>query len=324
MRGLEIETRNGARSNRAGPVRFKVVPRVPNSQADRYRTPDKPKSRQQPQRSPRSKNRSQPKQPTRRNHSRDRIDIHQRKRQTLDDVTTYRVVSVRDLVEQRFGGNAFAARNGINALKKEGMLHEHTVRLKSNKTFKVLYATEKGRRKAWGSRENKDQRYWSGLAKPAEIRHDSTVYRAARSEIAKLEKSGSRVKRVQLDYELKSQVSKASEQARAKDGNKAAVDARIEAAKQMNLPVDSNGKIHYPDARIEYEKEQGGHGRVDVEVTSDNYRNSSIQAKLSAGFKLYANSGSAQRRISSALGTKDSKNGRSGSGANRDEELFEL
>ena len=324
MRGLEIESRNGARSNRAGPVRFKVVPRIPDSQDDRTRTRGKPKSRQQPQRSPRSKNRSPREQPTRRNRTRDRIDIHQRKRQALDDVATYRVVSVRDLVEQRFGGNAFAARKGINALKNEGLLHEHTARVKSGKSFKVLFASQKGRHKAWGNRENKDQRYWSGLAKPSEISHDSTVYRAARSEIAKLDKSDARVKRVQLDYELKSQVSKIAERTRARDGDEAAFDAKIEAANQMNLPVDSDGKIHYPDARIEYENEQGSPGRVDVEVTTDSYRSNGLQAKLSAGFKLYANGSSAKRQLSSALGIKDSKNSSRGGGAIRDEELFEL
>jgi len=324
MRGRDIEPRSGARSDRAGPVHFKVVPRVHSSQSDRTPDRNKPKSLQQPRRSTRSVNRAPRQRPSRRSLSRDRISIHQRKRQTLDDVATYRVASVRDVIDQRFGGNAFAGRKGIDALKEDGWLHEHTVRVKSGKSFKVLFASQKGRHRAWGNRQHDQQRYWSGLAKPSEIRHDSTVYRAARSEIAKLEKSGSSVKRVQLDYELKSQVSKIAERTRARDGDEAAFDAKIEAAKQMSLPVDSNGKIHYPDARIEYEKEQGGHGRVDVEVTSDNYRNSSIQAKLSAGFKLYANSGSAQRRISSALGTKDSKNGRSGSGANRDEELFEL
>ena len=70
--------------------------------------------------------------------------------------------------------------------------------------------------------------------------------------------------------------------------------AKIEAAKQMNLTTDEDGKIHYPDARIEYENEQGSPGRVDVEVTSDNYRNKSLQAKLSAGFKMYANGSAAK------------------------------
>ena len=325
MRGLEIEARSGARSERAGPLRFKTVPRIPSSQGDRNRTPNKPKARPHPQRSRRSKNRPQRQRPSRRDLTRDRIDFPQRKRQALDDIATYRVVSVRDLVEQRFGGNAFAARKGIDALKNDGLLKEHTVRVKSGKTFQVLFASQKGRHKAWGNRKHISQRYWSGLAKPSEIRHDATVYRAARSEIAKLEKSGASVKRVQLDYELKSQVSKIAERSRAKNGNDAAFLAKIEAAKQMHLSTDEAGKIHYPDARIEYENEQGSPGRVDVEVTSDNYRSKSLQAKLSAGFKMYANGSSAKRQLSSALGLNEPKSGGGGrGGANRDEELFEL
>ena len=325
MRGLEIEARSGARSERAGPLRFKTVPRVPSSQDDRNRTPGKPKARPHPQRSRRSRNRPQRQRPSRRNLTRDRIDFPQRKRQALDDIATYRVVSVRDLVEHRFGGNAFAARKGIDALKNDGLLCEHTIRVKSGKTFQVLFASQKGRHKAWGNRKHSSQRYWSGLAKPSEIRHDATVYRAARSEIAKLEKSGSSVKRIQLDYELKSQVSKIAERSRVKNGNDAAFLAKIEAAKQMHLSTDEAGKIHYPDARIEYENEQGSPGRVDVEVTSDNYRSKSLQAKISAGFKMYANGSASQRRISSALGLNESKSGGGGrGGANRDEELFEL
>ena len=324
MRGLEIEARSGARSERAGPLRFKTVPRVPSSQDDRNRTPGKPKARPHPQRSRRSRNRPQRQRPSRRNLTRDRIDFPQRKRQALDDIATYRVVSVRDLVEHRFGGNAFAARKGIDALKNDGLLCEHTVRVKSGKTFQVLFASQKGRHKAWGNRKHSSQRYWSSLAKPSEIRHDATVYRAARSEIAKLEKSGSTVKRIQLDYEMKARVSKVAERSRVKNGNDAAFLAKIEAAKQMHLSTDEAGKIHYPDARIEYENEQGSPGRVDVEVTSDNYRSKSLQAKISAGFKLYANGSASQRRISSALGLNESKSGGGGRGSNRDEELFEL
>ena len=325
MRGLEIEARSGARSQRAGPLRFKTVPRVPSSQDDRNRTPGKPKARPHPQHAPRSKNRPQRQLPSRRKRTRDRIDFPQRKRQALDDIATYRVVSVRDLVEHRFGGNAFAARKGIDALKQDGFLEEHTVRVKRGKTFQVLFASQKGRHKAWGNRKHSSQRYWSGLAKPSEIRHDATVYRAARSEIAKLEKAGSTVKRIQLDYEMKSRVSKVAERSRVKNGNEAAFLAKIEAAKQMHLSTDEDGKIHYPDARIEYENEQGSPGRVDVEVTSDNYRSKSLQAKLSAGFKMYANGQGAKRQLSSALGLREPKSGGGGrGGANRDEELFEL
>ena len=325
MRGRDIEARSGARSGRAGPVRFKPVPLSPGSQDDRSRTPRKPKSRQQSARSRRSSNRTLRQRPSRRNRTRDRIDFEQRKRQALDDIATYRVVSVKDLVEERFGGNAFAARKGIDALKESGLVHEHTVRVKSGKTFRVLFASQNGRRQAWGKRKNNDQRYWCGLAKSSEIRHDATVYRAVRSEIAKLEKSGASIKRIQLDYELKARVAKVAEKARSKDGGEAAFLAKIEAAKQLNLPTDRDGTIHYPDARVEYEDTQGNIGRVDVEVTSGNYRSKSLQAKLSAGFKMYANGRSARRQLSSALGIREPKSGgRGGGGANRDEELFEL
>ena len=101
--------------------------------------------------------------------------------------------------------------------------------------------------------------------------------------------------------------------------------AKIAAAQEINLPIDKNGKIHYPDARIEYEDSQGNIGRVDVEVTSGNYRNKSLQAKIGAGFKLYANGSSAAKRINSALGIREPKSSGGGKGSpHRDEELFEL
>ncbi len=324
MRGREVEARSGARSRRAGPVRFKTIPREPGSPSDRAREPGKPKTHQRSARNRHSENRSGRRRENRRSRIREQIDFDQRKRNALDDVATYRVVSVRDLVEQRFGGNAFAARKGIDALKKDGLLEEHTIRAKNGKSFRVLTATNQGRRKAWGSRKHDQQRYWSSLAKPAEIRHDTAVYRAARSEIAKLDKAGATVKRIQLDYEMKARVAKIAEEARAGAGHKAAHAAKLEAAEQMNLAVDEHGKVHYPDARIEYQDQEGGSGRVDVEVTSGNYRSKSLQAKLAAGFKMYANGLAAKRRLSSALDLKEPKSGSRGGGANRDEELFEL
>ena len=324
MRGRDVEARSGARSRRAGPVRFKTVSRQADRTSDHARDHGKPKTLQPSSRSRRSKDQPHRHRSGRRTRTRERIDFDQRKRNALDDVATYRVVSVRDLVEQRFGGNAFAARKGIAALKKDGLLEEHTIRVKSGKTFRVLTATNQGRRKAWGSRKHNQQRYWDGLAKPSEIRHDTTVYRAARSEIAMLEKSGATVKRIQLDYEMKARVAKIAEKARAKQGEKAAHAAKLEAAQQMNLAVDEQGKVHYPDAHIEYEDQKGAAGRVDVEVTSGNYRSKSLQSKMAAGFKMYANGTAAKRLLSSALGIKEPKSGGRGGGSNRDEELFEL
>ena len=254
---------------------------------------------------------------------RERISFDERKRQAVTDVATYRVVSVRDLVDERFGGNAFAARKGIDALKRKGLLKEDTVSLKSGKTFKVLTATDKGLQQARDHSPGSKQRYFSGLVKPRELRHDAAVYRAARNEIAELERNGAKVKRIRLDHELKSQVAKATERARAKGGREAAQKAKIEAAEALHLPVDQQEKVHYPDAQIEYEDARGDTGRVNVEVASSEYRNKDIQPKAAAGFALHANGRAAGRRLASAL-DPDRGGKRGGGGGRKDEELFEL
>ena len=259
-----------------------------------------------------------------REQGRERIDIEERKRRAVDDVATYRVVGVRDLIDERFGGNAFAARKAIDALKREGKLEEHAVKFRSGKSFKVLTATGQGRREARERTANSRQRHWAGAVKPVEQRHDAAVYRAARTEIAALEKDGCRIKRIELDYEMKGRVARASERARAKDGKKAAEKAKRAEAEKIGLPVDKKGHVSYPDARIEYENEQGESGRVSIEVTSDGYRSKDIQAKAAAGFALYANGRSAMNKLASALRSGESKRGGGGSGGRKDDELFEL
>ena len=152
MRGRDLEERNGARSTQAGPVRFNRVIRNPQQQENPNRTPHKTKSTPQRNRNRRSPDRTPRRRPSRRDQKRDRVDFEQRNRNALADISTYRVVSFRDLIDQRYGGNAFAASKGIKSLKQQGLVHEHTFELKAGKSFKVLYASEQGRRKAWGNR----------------------------------------------------------------------------------------------------------------------------------------------------------------------------
>ena len=254
---------------------------------------------------------------------RERIPFDERKRRAVTDVAAYRVVSVKDLVEERFGGNAFAARKGIEGLKREGLLREDRVQLPSGKSFKVLTATEKGRRQAQDRSPGGGQRYFSGLVKPAELRHDAAVYRAARTEIAKLEKDGAKVKRVRLDYELKSRVARATERARARSGREAAEKAKLRAARELHLPVDGQDRVSYPDAQIEYTDARGEAGRVSVEVTSGTYRDREIQGKAAAGFALHANGRAAGRRLAAALDSGGGKRG-GGGGGRKDDELFDL
>ena len=131
------------------------------------------------------------------------------------------------------------------------------------------------------------------------------------------------MKRIRLDYELKSHVARATERARSRNGREAAQKAKVEAAKALHLPVDQHEKVHYPDAQIEYENEMGEIGRVNVEVTSGNYRGEHIQPKAASGFALHANGRAAGRRLASAL-DPDRGGKRGGGGRRKDEELFEL
>ena len=341
MRGLEIETRSEARfkvarlvrgkrldaeaqdgaRTEAGPVRAKPLRRERRNETRQYHI-DQPIERGK---------RAREKDP-----DRERISFAERKRQAVIDVATYRIVSVKDLVDERFGGNAFAARKGIDQLKRAGLLAEDTVHLPSGKGFKVLTATAKGLQHAREHSPGSKQRYWAGLVKPAERRHDAAVYRAARNEIAELERNGAKVKRIRIDYELKSQVARATERARARRGREAAQKAKVAAAKSMDLPVDENGRVHYPDAQIEYEDAMGEMGRVNVEVTSGNYRGEHIHPKAAAGFSLHANGQAAARKVAAAFGNgagqraagavdpeRGGKRG-GGGGGPKDDELFEL
>ena len=340
MRGLEIERSSEPRFKVSRLVRGKRIDAGPQDGARTDAGPvrGKPlehKRRKETGRSSIDRSIERGQRARQKDPDRERIPFAERKRQAVTDVATYRVVSVRDLVDERFGGNTFAARRGIDELKRQGLLKEDTVQLKSGKSFKVLTATDKGRQQAGEHNPGSAQRYWAGLVKPAELRHDAAVYRAARNEIRELELNGAKVKRIRIDHEMKSEVARATERARAKAGREAAQKAKAEAAEALALPVDKKGRVHYPDAQIEFENEMGDTGRVNVEVTSGEYRGRDIRAKAAAGFSLHANGQAAGRKAAAAFGNgagrraaaaldpeRDGKRG--GGGGRKDDELFEL
>ncbi len=314
MRGLEIEARSEGRLQVAEPARGKRLDQEAQGGARTEAGPVRERSHEQPEA---RGNRAREQDPRR-----ERVSFEDRKRQAVTDVATYRVVSVKDLVEERFGGNAFAARRGIEQLKRKGLLKERTVQVGRGKSFKVLTATKQGVEQARENDPGGPQRYFSGLVKPNELRHDTAVYRASRAEISKIEQQGGTVTRVRLDYELKSRVARASERARARQGDEEARQARMAAARELELPVDEQGRVSYPDAQIEYTDEQGMSGRVDVEVTSGHYCSRDIQAKAAAGFALHANGRQAARRLALSLDPEGSQRG--GGGPRRNDDLLEI
>ena len=241
----------------------------------------------------------------------------ERMRDAIADVGLYRAVSYRDLSDRYFDGHPFTTRRLVTQMTQAGLIEEHQASGPHGNTFTVLTATQRGKdaahRAAVATGHAAEQRTWSGIVKPAELSHDTAVYRAALDERARIEAEGGRVTRVRLDAELKSRVATATEQARAERGDRAADAARIEAARELGLPVE-DGRVLYPDAQLDIEDRDGRSGRVHVEIASDHYHAAAIAAKAAAGFAMHGSSRSATRNIGRALGRAAARETDSGPG----------
>ena len=228
----------------------------------------------------------------------------ERTRDAIADVGLYRAVSYTDLSKQHFDGHRFATRRLVTQMTHAGLIEEHEARGPAGTPFTVLTATARGKDAAYRAAVDAghvpEQQTWSGMVKPAELSHDTAVYRAATVERARIEAVGGRVVRVRLDAELKSLVATATEKARAAGGRRVADKARQTAAQELGLPVE-DGRVLYPDAQLDIEDSEGRSGRVNVEIASDHYHAAAIAAKAGAGFAMHGSSRSATRKIARAL-----------------------
>ena len=238
---------------------------------------------------------------------------------SLVDVAIHRGVASRDIVKEQFGGHPFAGRRGIDNLKNAGLVEEHELRSTSGPTTRVLTATPAGRQLAgqaaaargWSA----DQRTWAGLGKAADLKHDLALYQAVALARAQLEERGLHVRRLRLDAEMRSHVAQRVEAVRARDGRAEADALRRQLAADLHLPVDeTTGGILYPDAQLEYSLQADGpiEGRVNIEITTENYSKAAIAAKSAAGFALYPAGAKAARHLNSTLGGLSAPSGGAG------------
>ena len=233
----------------------------------------------------------------------------------------YRAVSYTDLSEQHYDNHPYVTRRAVTRMVRAGLMEEHEATGPQGNPFTVLTATARGRdaahRAALDAGHVPEQETWTGLVKPAELSHDTAVYRAALDERARIEAEGGRVVRVRLDAELKSLVATATETARAEGGDRAAETAKAAAAQELGLPM-TDGHVMYPDAQLDIEDRDGIGGRVNVEIASDHYHAAAIAAKAGAGFALHGSSRSATRKIARALARETDSGPGGGSGPGRD------
>ena len=217
--------------------------------------------------------------------------VGERKRAATADVGMYRAVSYQDLSDTHFDGHPYATRRAVDQMVRRGLVREHQAEGPRGGTYTVLTATPAGARSAQRAARDAGQQTWSGIVKPAELSHDTAVYRAAMHEHDRIEAGGGRVTRVRIDAELKQHVARATETA-------------------LGLPVHED-RVRYPDAQLEIEDREGRSGRVNVEIASEHYHAGAIAAKAGAGFAMHGSSGRAMRNIARAIG----RSGGSGGGA---------
>ena len=255
------------------------------------------------------------------------ISFRDRSERALADVGIYGCVSFRDVAEAHFGGHPYTTRRAVNAWIREGLAKESTARGPKGRPFKVLTLTRKGaaaiRGLAAGQGLDPGQRIRSTTRlQQSQLAHDTAIYRACGIERRRLLDQGATIRRVRLDGELKSAVARRSESARVRDGRRAADAERHRVARELELPIDAEGRVLYPDAQIEYVDAEGRSGRVNVEVASGHYRQGSIRAKAAAGFRMHAN-GPAGRKVLRALGLGEDRGSIRGP-AERDPAAIEL
>jgi len=209
---------------------------------------------------------------------------------TLTEVGKFRVINQEDFAELAYAGNHSRLENDVRNLIQQGLLERRETSPFKKQSRQVLTLTKRGRQLI---RENEfvpdDQAIYSGLVKPKEADHDSALYRLYQKAAAEIEGQGGKILRVQLDYELKEQLYR-------KLGRRAKMHDRTEAfhlkngfAQQLYLPV-INGRVSFPDLRIEYTTQEMEIARVDLELATGHYHAGHLAEKARAGFQIYARS----------------------------------
>ena len=223
------------------------------------------------------------------------LRLHREEKTLLGEAGRFRVISVKDAARAIYAGDERALRSDLRFLESRDLISVDIVnarrdgRSRSVERIEVITLTRAGEKLArLNSDFSSDQKFYHGLVKPREAEHDVQIYRAYRKEWQKIEKEGGSNPRVLLDFELKSQVQKAIHAARKAEPERDMNEVKQQVAAEQQLPF-VDGQIQIPDARIEYELDQGSRtGFSDIEVVTAAYRPGHLRAKAQSDFQTYA------------------------------------
>ena len=122
------------------------------------------------------------------------------------------------------------------------------------------------------------------------------MYRAYLKEAERLREDNALIRRVLLDHELKREYQQFLQERNRdrsdSDGRPKRDEREIEAWAQEHDLRYFDDRVHFPDARIEYEWPDGRRDIENIEVTTAHYRGAHAAAKTRAGFSQFKGSGS--------------------------------
>ncbi len=219
----------------------------------------------------------------------------------LGDVGRFRVIRAQSLEQVHFAGRARACADALLRLHSAGLIEDRIVRRRARRPGASpeklhLISLTKAGKKLVSSQPGHDrsQTLYAGLVKEREALHDSNLYPVYLAHAARLTEQGATVRRVVLDFELKQTYLRElrRREAEAKELRHAPPEAELKqaVAAQFDLPV-LDGKVQFPDLRIEYEMPGLGSAKADIELATASYHHRHIAQKTRAGFTVYADLG---------------------------------
>jgi hypothetical protein len=205
----------------------------------------------------------------------------------LREIGTFRTVLVSDIERHHYDSRHGQLRQDVAVLTREGLAEKRTHAPKPGTAYTVLVLTKQGKNLLEREECNhgRKQKFYANFVKPSEIRHDVGIYRMYQLEKARIEREGGTVKRIVLDFELKQRVFEKLNKYQAEPPSEYA-ERKREIAEESGIAV-VNGRLVFPDVRIEYETLDHEPAKVDLELASGDYKESQIAAKHRAGLRIY-------------------------------------
>jgi hypothetical protein len=212
-----------------------------------------------------------------------RYRVNSNQATVLQDVGAFRTVTAKSLCKHLYDNNEDRFRKDLRNLAEQRLL---SIQPGSRTNGGYVSLTRAGKELTGASlRSNRGQAIYSGIVKKRELRHDAAIYDVYQKEARKITAAGGTPNRIVLDFELKKEVNR---QLAKIHGAPAAEreQQRREIAEAHGLKI-VEGKIQFPDVRIEFETRDQEQSKVDLECVTGHYKARQIEAKKAAGFKLY-------------------------------------